>query len=102
MIMAFSQCNLMSISSTTCVSERFCFDPPEPAYNGGRSTWNPRFKGSKTPFGTQVEYSCGLGRRLHHYTENDTIIYDSKTLTCSWDRTWSPSEPVCTAGHEMT
>ena len=75
-------------------SERFCFDPPEPAFNGGVYTWNSAlFSGSKTPYGTQVVYSCGLGRKLFKYTENDTIISTHQVLACAWDRTWHLETP---------
>ena len=99
--------NFYQLPMQISLSERFCFDPPEPAFNGGVSTWNSAlFKGSRTPYGTQVVYSCGLGRKLFKYTENDTIIYDQQVLSCAWDRTyryhpWSPVRIVHVACHKV-
>jgi hypothetical protein len=45
-------------------------------------------------FLTDVTYTCGLGRRLFKFTKDETIIYESKTLHCEWNRTWSPDAPV--------
>ena len=68
--------NFYQLPMQISLSERFCFEPPEPAFNSGVSMWNSAlFKGSRTPYGTQIVYSCGLGRKLFKYTENDTIIY---------------------------
>ena len=75
-------------------SERFCFDPPEPPYNGGISDWNEAmYNGSRTPYGTKVTYSCGLGRKLLEYTDNGTRLFDSIEYNCEWDRTWEPPNP---------
>ena len=72
-------------------SERYCFDPPTPPYNGGKSDWNEAsYKDSKTPYDTVVTYSCGLGRQLLEYTANDTKLHNSTQYKCEWDRTWSP------------
>ncbi len=76
-------------------SERTCFDPPAPAFNGGKYNWNKAvFEGGKTPYLTQVIYSCELGRKLHKYMANETLVYDNKTLTCQWNRTYTPVGPV--------
>jgi hypothetical protein len=77
------------------ISERYCFDPPTPAFNGGKYNWNTAlYNGSRTPYYTDVIYSCDIGRKLFQYTPNNTIEYDSKTLSCQWDQTWAPDEPV--------
>ena len=69
-------------------SERFCFDPPEPPYNGGIRDWNEAmYNGSRTPYGAKVTYSCGLGRQLLQYTYDDEILYNSTQYECQWDRT---------------
>ena len=93
------QVSLFSLVSETwekcySLSERFCFDPPTPPYNGGEYNWNTAFVGGLTPYNTLVTYTCGLGRRLANYTDNDIIFYDSIDLRCEWDRTWSPNGPV--------
>ena len=77
------------------LSERFCFDPPTPPFNGGQYDWNTAFIGGFTPYNTFVTYTCGLGRQLVKYTPNDTIFYDSIDLHCEWNRTWTPTGPVC-------
>ena len=75
-------------------SERYCFDPPAPPYNGGKSDWNAAlYNGSRTPYGTKVTYSCGLGRKLLEYTDNGTRLFDSIEYNCEWDRTWEPPNP---------
>ena len=75
-------------------SERFCFDPPPPPFNGGKYDWNTGYKGARTPYNTYVNYTCGPGRKLVKYTPNDTIVYDSIKLHCEWNRTWTPVGPV--------
>jgi hypothetical protein len=75
-------------------SERFCPDPHVPPFNGGKYDWNLVLKGGRTAFETEITYECDVGRRFAHYTINETIYYDRKTLYCEWNRTWSPEEPV--------
>ena len=77
-------------------SERFCFDPPPPPYNGGVSDWNEKaYNGSRTPFGTVVTYGCGLGRRFAKYLDDGSrILYDAKSFRCEWSRAWTPAEAV--------
>ena len=77
-------------------SERLCFDPPAPPYNGGQSDWNKNaYEGTRTPFGTVVTYTCGLGRKLAKYmNDGSRLLYDSKTFRCEWNRIWTPAEAV--------
>ncbi len=76
-------------------TERFCFDPPSPAFNGGKYDWNAvHFNGSRTPYSTDVKYTCDLGRKLLRYTQNGSYTYDNMTLHCEWNRTWTPERPV--------
>ena len=52
------------------------------------------YNGSRTPYGTKVTYSCGLGRQLLQYTYDDEILYNSTQYECQWDRTWYPEREV--------
>jgi hypothetical protein len=65
-----------------------------PPFNGGKYDWNLVLKGGRTAFETEITYECDVGRRFAHYTINETIYYDRKTLYCEWNRTWTPEEPV--------
>ena len=67
-----------------------------PPYNGGESDWNAAaYGGGRTPFGTAVTYTCGLGRMLARYDERgERDLYNSTTFRCGWDRIWSPAEAV--------
>ena len=96
-ISKFLHFNILLEIWDTCYSpsERFCFDPPPPPFNGGKFDWNTAHTGGFTPYNTFVTYTCGLGRKLVKYTPNDTIVYDSIDLHCEWNRTWTPAGPVC-------
>ncbi len=73
--------------------ERNCFDPPAVPFNGGQSNWNKAvFEGGKTPYMTEVTYSCALGRQLVKYLDNGTVFSESQVLQCQWDRTWLPEK----------
>ena len=52
------------------------------------------YNGSRTPYGTKVTYSCGVGRQLLQYTYDDEILYNSTQYECQWDRTWYPEREV--------
>ena len=83
-------------------TERFCFDPPDPPYNGGQYDWNNVYEGSKTPYSTMVTYTCGLGRKLIKYTNNGTIQMDKQELTCQWDQTWYPATVMSSMSNQGT
>ncbi len=77
-------------------SERTCSDPPSPAFNGGLYDWQSGlYSGGRTPYATEVTYSCGAGRKIFTYDENDNITTsDSQKLACQWTRIWEPTK-VC-------
>ena len=81
-------------------SERFCFDPPDPPYKG-ESDWDGgSYSGGKTPFETEVVYSCGTGRRFVRQEANGTeSSYSEKKFRCEWDGSWSPKDEVNAAGN---
>ena len=91
-----SELRLLSGRLTLYSSERLCFDPPAPPYNGGESDWDmDAYEGGRTPFDTVVAYTCGLGRKLAKYLDDGSrLLYDSKTFRCEWNRIWTPAEAV--------
>ncbi len=76
-------------------TERLCYDPPYPSYNGGEYDWREEhFRGGKTPYSTVVTYTCGLGRKLFSTIGQSETIVDSLALTCKWDWTCNPSAVI--------
>ena len=72
-------------------AEKYCFDPPEPAWGGGYDWDNVTYFGGFTPYETEVTYSCDHGRRFVRYHDNGTsFAYDNKTIVCHWNATWMP------------
>ncbi len=84
----------MNSSHDSDFAEVTCSDPPEPAYNGGLRDWNSGlFAGGRTPYATEVTYTCGLGRRIFHYDADSKLtIMDEEKLKCQWSRTWEPEK----------
>ena len=72
-------------------SERFCFDPPDPPYKGVSDWDRESLSGGKTPYETEVVYSCGHGRRFVNGTDSS---YSEKKFRCEWDGSWSPNDGV--------
>ena len=53
------------------------------------------YSGGKTPYETEVAYSCGHGRRFVRQEANGAeSSYSEKRLRCEWDGSWSPKEEV--------
>ncbi len=65
----------------------FC-DPPPEKPRGGKYVWS-----RNTTFGTTVEYSCGKYAKF--LAPNSTDFYESLTITCQWNKTWTRDLDPC-------
>lgn len=69
-------------------AERYCPDPPPPASFGASSDWDEAaFAGGKTPFDTEVRYSCKEAMKLKP-ASGQGELYESQSFTCQWNQTW--------------
>ena len=56
---------------------------------------NSALRRHSSPFGTKIEYACGLGRELE--VAGSAATTPSVTIECDWNATWTPSAilPSC-------
>ena len=81
--------------------ENYCPDPPAVGDNGGLRDWNQAaFVGDRTPYNTEVTYSCDMGRLMLSTTIVDGSsveeLLQEQKFYCLWNQTWSPQVPVST------
>ncbi|TRY77253.1 hypothetical protein TCAL_00122 [Tigriopus californicus] len=64
-----------------------CGNPP-PKPRGGIMKWD----GLKREYGTTIEYECGPNAMFQEVLDDGSSdnFYKSKSITCSWNRTWTP------------
>ena len=71
-------------------SARNCPDPPLPP-DGGLYSWNATVMGGgRTPFLTDIDYTCESGKRFRRTgADGNEELYDKKTITCLWSMTYT-------------